>query len=88
MPPRRESGWFMPVCKTDGQCQHTLGELRHQGSSHEFDLKTLPDDRLIPERQVTTRETDLFARWLYFSFLISASGGRDTTTYTVDEDMT
>ncbi len=30
---------------------------------------------------------DITERWLYYAHTISASGGRDTTTYTVDVDM-
>ncbi len=61
--------------------------LRYQAPGSEFERRTPPDHPLIPERQVTTRETSLFVRRLYYSFLISASEGRDTTATTIDDVM-
>ncbi len=61
--------------------------LRHQAPSHELELRTPPDHSPTPGRQLTTRETNIFARLLYYSNPISASGGKDTTTITVDKDM-
>ncbi len=85
--PTQESGGFVSSWKRWSESEYTKG-LRHQAPGHEFELKTPPDHSLIPERHVTTRETDLFATRLYYSLLTSASGGRDTTITTVDEDMT
>ena len=85
---RRESGRFVPSWKRWSVSEYSRG-LRHQASSREFKLKTSLDHHWIPGRRVTTRETDFeTARRLYYSFLICASGGRDTTTYTFEEDMT
>ncbi len=76
------------LSERDSQCQNTLWGLTHHASGCELERKTPPDHHWIPGRKVTIRETDLPARWLYYSLLIFPSGGRDTTTYTVDEDMT
>ena len=86
-PLRRESGWFVPSWQKWSVSEYPRG-LRHQASGREFGMKTHLDHYWIPGRRVTTRETYLYARWFYYSSLLSASRGRDTTTYTVDDDMT
>ncbi len=62
--------------------------LEHQAPGRELELKISPDQFTnTREREYTNTGPISFKTALYYSNLISASGGRDTTTITIDENM-